>query len=254
MAPTQNSTNLRTVLDTRPASTHAFVRVLKRAGITVEHLPMIRIEGVEKNDAIAAALENLHSYDAVLLTSMNAVRFFSARLQEAEIEPDMLPPVFVVGSKTAAAARREGFVLQTPPSESYGATMAAELPDVRDRRFLQPCSEIAREEIAVSIRERGGSVDQLIVYRTLPPLEDVATRLAELAQANAYDGVLFFSPSAVRHYAELLPAERRPTVTVAVIGKTTAAEAEACGMQVDILPPEQTAEAMAAELTAWWKE
>lgn len=230
------------------------MRVLKRAGITIVHVPMIRIEGVEKNDEITAAFEMLHSYDAVLLTSMNAVRYFSALMQEAEIDPDMLPPVFAVGPKTAGAARREGFALQSLPSESYGATMAAELPDVRERRFLQPCSEIAREEVALGIRERGGTVDQLIVYRTLPPTEENAARLAELAEAKAYDGVVFFSPSAVRHYAELLPEEVRPSVTVAVIGKTTAAEAEARGMKVDIIPIEQTAESLTEALIRWEKE
>ncbi|MBE0642955.1 MAG: uroporphyrinogen-III synthase [Bacteroidetes bacterium] len=225
--------------------------MLKRAGISVLNVPMIRIEGVEKNDEITAALENLHSYDAILLTSMNAVRFFAARLREAEIEPDMLPPVFVVGPKTASVARREGFSLQTLPSESYGATLAEELPDVRERRFLQPCSQIVREEAAVTIRERGGSVDQLVVYRTLPPTEDDAARLEELVKTAAYDSVAFFSPSAVRHYAELLPEETRPSVTVAAIGRTTAAEAAACGIEVDIIPSEQTAESLAEAIVGW---
>jgi uroporphyrinogen-III synthase len=215
---------------------------------------MIRIEAVEKDDAITTALEKLHSYDAVLLTSMNAVRYFAAALREAEIEPDMLPPVFVVGPKTARNARQEGFVLQTLPSESYGATMAKELPDVRDRRFLQPCSQIVREEAAIVIRERGGTVDQLVVYHTLPPTEAAAAQLSEFARTNAYDGVVFFSPSAVRHYAELLPEADRPRVTVAAIGRTTAAEAEACGMHVDIIPPEQTAEAVAKAITGWGKK
>jgi uroporphyrinogen-III synthase/uroporphyrinogen III methyltransferase/synthase len=132
--------------------------------------------------------------------------------------------------------------------------MVAELPDVRDRRFLQPCSNIAREEVAVGIREAGGTVEQLVVYRTLPPLESEAQRFTEFAQTRAYDSVVFFSPSAVRHYAGLLPEAARPPAVIAVLGATTAAEAAACGIQVDIIPSEQTAEALADAIVAWWKE
>lgn len=245
------SQRIHTVLDTRPAASRRFTKTLERAGIGVLHVPMIRIEGVEMNEDISAALRNLRHYDGLLLTSMNAVRNFAALLREARLAPELLPPVFVVGPKTAELARKEGFAPQALPSESYGATMAAELPDVRDRRFLQPCADIAREEVAAGIRERGGSIEQLVVYRTLPPTDADAARLAEAARRGAYDCAAFFSPSAVRHYAELLKETERPAAAIAVIGATTANESAACGMQVDIIPSEQTAEAVAEAIVAW---
>ena len=212
---------------------------------------MIRIEGVEMNDDIAAALKNLPHYDGVLLTSMNAVRYFAALLRTSAIATDRLPPIFVVGPKTAELARRENLSVQSLPSESYGATMAAELPDVRDRRFLQPCADIAREETADVIRSRGGEIDQLTVYRTLPSVAADAARLTEAAAQGAYDCAAFFSPSTVRHYASILSETERPAAAIAVIGSTTAAEAEACVIQVDIVPPQQTAEALAEAIVAW---
>jgi uroporphyrinogen-III synthase len=245
------SLRIHTVLDTRPAASRGFAKTIERAGISVLHVPMIRIEGVEMNEEIAAALKNLRHYDGLLLTSMNAVRCFAALLREARIAPELLPPVFVVGPKTGELARKEGFAPQALPSESYGAMLAAELPDVRDRRFLQPCGDIARDEVAAGIRERGGSLEQLVVYRTLPPIDTDAARLMEAAGSAAYDCVAFFSPSAVRHYTAILKETERPAAAIAVIGNTTAAEAEACGMQVDIVPTQQTAEAMAEAIVAW---
>ena len=71
---------------------------------------------------------------------------------------------------------------------------------------------------------------------------------------GAYDCVAFFSPSAVRHYAAVLGESERPPAVVAVIGDTTAAEAEARGLRVDIVPPAQTAEALAEAIAAWGLE
>jgi len=245
------SGRIHTVLDTRPTASPGFAAVLEKAGIGVAHVPLIRIERVQPSDETAEVLQKLPSFDGILLTSMNGVRHFATLLRDAAIAPDRLPPVFVVGPKTADLARTEGFAPQALPSASYGATMATELPDVRDRRFLQPCADIAREETADGIRARGGTVEQLVVYRTLPPSDADAVRLAEIAAHSGYDCAAFFSPSAVRHYAALLPGNIRPDAAVAVIGNTTAAEAKACGMRVDILPPQQTAEALAEAIVAW---
>ncbi|MBR9978109.1 MAG: uroporphyrinogen-III synthase, partial [Bacteroidetes bacterium] len=126
-----------------------------------------------------------------------------------------------------------------------------ELPDVRDRRFLQPCSDIAREEVADGIRARGGEIQQLVVYRTLPPDDENARRLAEHTDLQTYDCVAFFSPSAVRHYAELLPETQRHTAIVAVIGDTTGAEAATHDLRVRIIPREQHAAALADAIVAW---
>ncbi|MBR9975271.1 MAG: uroporphyrinogen-III synthase, partial [Bacteroidetes bacterium] len=43
----------------------------------------------------------------------------------------------------------------------------------------------------------------------------------------------------------------RPAAVIAVIGDTTAAEAEARGLRVDIIPPQQTAEALAEAIVSW---
>jgi len=228
-----------------------FSAALEAAGIAVANVPLIRIEGVQPGDETAEVLQRLPSFDGVILTSMNGVRHFASLLRNAAIAPDRLPPVFVVGPKTAELARAEGFAPQALPSAAYGATLAAELPDVQGRRFLQPCADIAREETADGIRARGGTVEQLVVYRTLPPSDADAIRLAEIAARSGYDCAAFFSPSAVRHYAALLPRRIRPDAAIAVIGNTTAAEAKDCGLRVDILPPQQTAEALAEAIVEW---
>ena len=247
------SGRVHSVLDTRPHASAAFADILRAAGIAVLHIPLIRIEAAGMTPEAARALDRIDDFDGILLTSMNAVRHFATLLRARGIDPATLPPVHVVGAKTAGIALREGFRPGGLPSAYYGATLAAELPDVEGRLFLQPCADIAREEVAEGIRTRGGEIEQLVVYRTLGPATDDAQRLREAAGEGAYDCAAFFSPSAVRHYAALLGETERPSAAVAVIGDTTAAEAEARGLRVDIIPPEQTAEALAQAITEWNK-
>ena len=242
---------IHTVLDTRPATSASFTAILQAADIAVLHIPLLRIEDVEIREDVRSLLAALPRYDGVLLTSMNGVRGFAALLRAASIAPELLPPVFVVGPKTAALARQENFSVQVLPSMSYGATLAAELPDVADRRFLHACGDLARKETGDGIRARGGTVDALVVYRTLGPSEADAARLQDAANRGMYDGVSFFSPSAVRQYAALLHEAGRPATAVAVIGATTAAEAVDCGLRPDIIPATQTAEALAEAIVAW---
>lgn len=245
------SRRIHTVLDTRPITSASFTAILQAVDITVLHIPLLRIEMVGMHEDARSALAALPRYDGVLLTSMNGVRGFAALLRAASIPPELLPPVFVVGPKTAALARQENFSVQVLPSTSYGATLAAELPDVADRRFLHACGDLARKETGDGIRARGGTVDALEVYRTLGPSDADAARLQDASNGGMYDGVAFFSPSAVRQYAALLPDGGRPDAAIAVIGATTAAEAVECGLSPDIIPATQTAEALADAIVAW---
>jgi uroporphyrinogen III methyltransferase/synthase len=233
------------VLYTRPEVTPVFERILDEAGIAVRRIPLIRIAAPESWDALDRALADLGAYDGVILTSIQAVRWFAGRLIDCGIEEYSLPPLHAVGMKTAEAAHEVGLQVEVLPSAAYGATLAAEMSDVAGKRYLQPTSDIARDELVEVLRARGGTVEQVAAYRTLPPLEEHQQQLRALAAEVGFDCVAFFSPSAVRHFSEALPGWQQRGTAVAVIGGTTAAEATRHGLRVDIIAPEQTAEALA---------
>ncbi len=236
-----------TVLNTRP-EIGAFDAALAQHGIGCIHLPMIRIADPESWDALDTALDRMGQWDGVLLTSGIAVRYFRRRMDERKLDVTDLPPVHVIGLKTAAAARRSGLHPASMSESAYGSAMAAGLPDVAGRNFLQPCSDIARDEMVNGVLDRGGTVLQVPVYRILGPEAEIVSRLRALHEEHSYDWAAFFSPSAVRHLLAALPDFLADPRRVAVIGETTATAARALGMHVDIIAPEQTAEALAESI------
>lgn len=244
------------VLYTRPEASPAFEQILREAGLEILRIPLIRIAPPETWDALDSALANISAYNGVILTSIQAVRWFAGRMKECTVAPEQLPPVYAVGAKTAGAAETEGFRVEPLPSVSYGKILAEEMAAVKGRRFLQPTSDIARDELVQVIRSRGGVVDQIVAYRTLPA-EDVEYEQLRKEMASGVDCVAFFSPSAVLHFAEALPGWRQGDTLLAAIGTTTAEVIVNAGHVAGVIAEVQSAEALAraiAGAAGGWKQ
>jgi uroporphyrinogen III methyltransferase/synthase len=238
------------VLYTRPEATPVFEDLLQANGISVLRIPCIRIEAPESWEDLDHALADIRSYDGVILTSMQAVHWFTKRLEDNGFDAATLPPVHVVGPKTAVAATEAGLTVQELPSAYYGETLAEELSDVPGKCFLQPTSDIARDELVQVIRARGGEVEQITVYRTLPPTEEHVQKLREATEAG-FDCVAFFSPSAVRHFVHALPDWLQQSTVIAAIGATTADAVASVGLSVSIVSAQPTAESLAEAIAEY---
>ncbi|MBI5646292.1 MAG: uroporphyrinogen-III synthase [Ignavibacteriae bacterium] len=241
----------RTVLLTRPLSAAGpFEQTLAARGVSVMHQPFLDITQPDDWSEADRALDALGVYTAVLFTSVNAVRFFMARVRSLGVAPADVPPVYVVGEKTAAAAREEGLDIAGQPAQANGAALADALGDVSNQFFLQPGSQIARDDTARIIEARGGRLHSVVVYHTVSATPSDLRELDRLFVEGAIDCVAFFSPSAVRAFTTVIPDFKQATVLVAVIGQTTAAAALGSGLRVDIIAPEQTGEAFAEAIAA----
>jgi uroporphyrinogen III methyltransferase/synthase len=105
------------------------------------------------------------------------------------------------------------------------------------RRFLLPCAEQARFALPAGLREAGGRVDTVVVYRTLPAAVDGAA-LRERLIAGGLDALTFTSPSAAKHFVALLDepalaAARR--CVVAAIGPVTCEALSKLGLAPDCM-------------------
>src|SRR5271163_674498 len=89
------------VLVTRPHPDDEATAVALRArGFETLRAPMLRFEAVAFNDDTDA------TYDAVIVTSANALRGIEPHLEGSRL---LKLPLFAVGEHTASAARRVGF-------------------------------------------------------------------------------------------------------------------------------------------------
>jgi uroporphyrinogen III methyltransferase/synthase len=246
------------VLITRAADqSEEMVSALRELGAEAVVVPMIRLAPPADLSEIDAALGRLASYDALLFTSANAVRFFTARAGETGGSIlEQAPPTACVGPITAEVARSAGFSVALVPSDRRDAGGLLEAVSKhwppRGRRFLLPQAEAARPVLAEGLREGGATVDAPTVYRTLAAEVDVEA-LREQLRDRRLDAITFTSPSTAEHFAALLDEESLKAAadcTVAAIGPVTADALRRLGLAPDWVPDDPTVQALVEGLVA----
>jgi len=147
------------------------------------------------------ALEN----HTVVFTSMNAVEAVAAQV---DTTPDW--KIYSIGNTTRKLIEEKWSASKIVASAENAQRLGERLIDDGVEEAVFFCGNIRRDELPNKIRSEGGKIEEVVVYET----EDTPTRLE-----RNYDGILFFSPSAVAaFYSQNKPAKH--TVLFA-IGKTT---------------------------------
>lgn len=226
------------VLLTRAAEQNDEVAAkLRAAGVEVVELPAIAVEPT------GAALPDLAAYAWVVFTSANGVR--TAK------HDGPWPRVAAVGASTASAAAQAGLTVAFRPSEPRGAVLGAELPVDPGDRVLLLRSDLARPELPAALRARGATVDEVVVYRTVPRVEP-APAIADELRGGHIEAVLVASPSAARGLANACGTAFHERTRVVAIGPTTAAAAHDVGLPVHAIADEPSADGLLAAI--WRKE
>jgi uroporphyrinogen-III synthase len=207
---------------------------------------------------LAAALANLASYDWLVFTSGNGVRFFFERVASSEfasLRVDEWPRVAAVGEATARLLRERGVTADFMPESFTGEQLALGLGDTVGKKVLLARAKIGRPEIVDLLRERGAVVDEIALYESVPVVPTAAA-LAELDKG--IDVITFTSPSTVRHFLEIVKADSFAkavrSALIACIGPTTAAEAEKQGLSVAIMPDVYTIDGLMTALVAHFEK
>jgi len=248
------------VLVTRtPEQAPPWMDALRRAGAAARLIPLIEIEAAGDAREIRDALASLEVCDAVLLTSANAVRGFVHAAAQAGVDLAGVPAALCVGRATADAALAAGLSVDPLlPDRSDAEGMLESLlasREVSGRRFLWPCAVRARAILPEGLRAAGADVVMLPIYRTVPPADLDRSALCSALAADEFDILAFASPSAVRHFADLLDEPGRAgarRASVAAIGPVTAAALAAVDLPARVVPEKPDAEALVEGLAAQW--
>lgn len=240
------------ILVTRsPEQADAFCAQLEALGAIPIRFPVIQFDPLpapELDDALA----QLDAYDWLIFTSGNAVRFFLERIADSNqnsVFSDQLRithhalRIAAVGSATQKLLAENNIPVDFVPEKFTGEQLVLGLGDVSGQRVLLPRAKIGRPEIVAMLRERGAVVDDIALYDTVTA---VPTQSALDGLNKGIDVITFTSPSSVRNFLKILDErpsrfqKPRRSVQIAVIGPSTAAEAEKFGLTVDIMPNEYT--------------
>lgn len=233
----------RTIAVTRPpAQSDILEGELARLGATTLVVPLVCIEALEDETALAAALDDLDRYDWVVFTSANgvaAVRGLAADLGGAKIA--------AVGPATAAAVRTLGAEPSFVPERFAGEEVAAGMHPVSGARILLPQADIADPGLAEELRRRGAIVDALAAYRTV----EAEPTASELAEIRASDVLVLASGSAARSLAS---CGGSGDALVLCIGPKTADVAREVGLPVGLVAREATSEGIIQALVTHFEE
>jgi len=229
----------KTIVITRAVSQSVQLSEQLRArGANVKVLPLVSFAPPEHYAEMDRALSSIESFDWALFTSANAVQAVERRADElgrSLKRAVRLPRAAAVGPVTSEAAEEAGFSVDYVALNHSGVGLAEELgEEVRGQRVFLPRSDRANPDLPLELRRCGALVTDVVAYRTVPPSNTDRERLDESLK-DGVDGVLFFSPSAVENFLQLLGRERleglQGRVLMVAIGPTTAGVLSAAGIQ-----------------------
>jgi uroporphyrinogen III methyltransferase/synthase len=213
---------------------------LRALGAEVIELPTIEIQPALDYGPLDRAIANLSSYQWVIFTSVNGVRFFLERLDRSAVDLRALGArICAIGPATRAAIEALHLKVDVMGPEYVAESLLEALAayDLRDQRILLPRAAVARDLVPVELARRGALVDVVEAYRTSPP-EGAAAAAAEILEAaDRPHWITFTSSSTVHNFLAVAGTSALDGVRVASIGPVTSATARELGIQVAVEAP-----------------
>lgn len=235
---------------------------LEDLGAEVIELPLIEVVKDVSNERLAEVFPEFGSYDWLVFTSPNGVKYFFEEFHRVfdDIRSLGLMRIACVGEGTARAIKEMYLKVECQPETATAEALAKALiatGSLDSAKVLVVTGNLNRDVLVTKLEEARAIVDMLPVYRTTPTdlAEDPA---ADVFRAQGADAILFASSSAVESFVsqakslKLDKDARRPLA--GSIGPLTSATMKAKGVPVDFeaktpgLSP--LVEALVAKLTS----
>ncbi|WP_436487213.1 uroporphyrinogen-III synthase [Chitinophaga sp. ARDCPP14] len=204
------------ILSTRHL-TDSSVAVAGESGIHIDVQDFIQIKPL-KNEMLLGEerlLQVFRPETVHVFTSANAARILDKYYlhQDDTFYVISEPNICCISGSTRKAVENVFTDCNILAESPYGSELARIIIqlDITSVNFF--CGSIRRNELPDTLQEAGIEVKEFVIYENIP---------APAVIADHYDGILFFSPSAVKSY---LSANRLNSKTVCfAIGRTTATE------------------------------
>ena len=199
--------NKITILSTRPLAA-AIIEDAAMQGVVIDVQSFIETEAIQSVEVQQEIEQALLQSAAVVFTSMNAVEAVAAYADEEK--PDWT--IYCMGQTTQQLVKKY-FGEESIAGTGDNATDLAELvaEEVYTNEVIFFCGDQRRDELPQILRSNDLEVTEIVVYHTIATPHTINRQ---------YNGILFFSPSAVDSFFSVNKATK-PTMLFA-IGSTTA--------------------------------
>ncbi len=244
----------------QPKQAKWLVQAIRQKGGKALLLPTVATcatENTADRDRVMAALS---TYQWLIFSSENAVKYFLAQLPE-DLPRQVLPKLAAVGRKTAQALQNAGFYVDLVPPEfsAKGLLKVFSVLGIEQQRFLLPTSNLARDELPQGLRALGAQADVVEFYRTVPNPQFNTEQFWQLLRQKELNVLTFFSPSAFNFLIRLAGEEvltflRDSQLPLAAIGPTTASAIKRYGLPVAIQPSVYDGQHLLEALNVYFSE
>jgi uroporphyrinogen-III synthase len=193
------------ILSTRPLE-RPLIEAAEVCGIDIETISFIETEAIT-DDSVSNKIKALsREHITAVFTSMNAVEVVSSLINTS--------PNWKVGSIGTTTQRliekklKDSSIIATGNNASELAQRLATIADINKMIFF--CGDQRRDELPTILKDHGIEVEEIVVYRTIPQ---------PIRIDKYYDGIAFYSPSAVDSFFSV--NELNTSTIVFSIGSTT---------------------------------
>jgi uroporphyrinogen-III synthase len=254
---------MRRVLVTRPAGQAQDLQErLAERGIASTSVPTVAVAAADSEAELAAALGSLEAADGrlpadwLVLTSANGARAVVDCLRRRALSLPQGTRLAGVGPATAAVLRDAGHAVDYVPPRFLTVAIADGLGHVAGRRVVLARADLATDDLARLLLERGAIVEEVVAYRTVEGPAESREPL-QRALADELDGITFTSGSTVRGLVRLLQTDeqRRAALLPAFcIGPVTADVARRSGFEPAVIAREHTSSGLARAVADYFGE
>ncbi len=224
----------RVVVTRARAQASELARRLDALGAEPIELPAIRIEPRLDSDEVRRAVESLHAYALVCLTSPNGVNllFEAMAAQGRDARALANASVAAIGAGTEAALAAHGVLADIVPERFVAEELveALEQLELRGKPVLIARAAEARELLPDALRKRGAEVDVVTLYETVAEEPEAEA----LERARDADFITFTSSSTVRNFVEAAGNGILGGTRIVSIGPVTSQAIRDAGLTVDV--------------------
>src|SRR4051812_13833414 len=230
------------------AQASELARQLDALGAESIELPAIRIEPRIDSDEVRRAVESLHTYALVCVTSPNGARllFEAMATQGRDARALANASVAAIGAGTEAALAAGGIMADIVPERFVAEELVEKLNELElnGKPVLVARAADARELLVKALRERGAQVDEVALYETVAETPDPEA----LERARDADFITFTSSSTVRNFLAASDNGVPDGARVISIGPITSEAIRDAGLSVDVEAERHDIEGLIAAL------
>ena len=198
---------------------------------TIVHRPLIESVSLADYTLADKVLKKLHTFDWLIFTSTNGVKFFFQRLNDIGLDTRAIrsAKVAAIGKTTAEKLKTFGVLANMQPKleSSEGLLKEFQRIGVKNKRILVIRPKVGSSELLNGLADAGATVETMVVYRNI----DIEP---EKTDFDFIDQILFTSGSTVRAFLKRygsVPAG----IKVYCLGQPTLNEARKYNIEAELL-------------------